>query len=265
MNPVFAEQYGAFEAWHWWFRGRVRILSAVLRRELGVALPARIASVGCGPLPGIGWLVPFLTPGGRVIGVDADVRHARDAPAGCLAAAGVAEAIPLRSASCDLVVALDVIEHLDDDAAGLRECARVLRPGGLLVVTVPALPSLWGAQDVVSRHRRRYTRATLSEAFERAGLSPAGVTYFNSLLLPTIAAVRWARRLWPPRGPVRSDFEDTRPGIANRLLSAAFGAEAHLVGRVSLPIGVSLLATARRAAREPRSTGAAARAVASPR
>jgi hypothetical protein len=66
-------------------------------------------------------------------------------------------------------------------------------------VTVPALPSLWGAQDVVSQHRRRYTRATLRDAFARAALSPARVTYFNSLLFPPIAAVRWARRLWPPR------------------------------------------------------------------
>jgi SAM-dependent methyltransferase len=247
MNPVFAEQYGAFEAWHWWFRGRIRILSTVLRRELGPTLPTCIASVGCGPLSGLGWLVPFLAPGGRVVGIDADVRHARDAPAGCLGTAGAAEAIPLRAESCDLVLALDVIEHLDDDAAGLRECTRVLRGGGLLVVTVPALPSLWGAQDVVSRHRRRYTRATLREAFVRAGLSPAGVTYFNSLLFPPIAAVRWARRLWPPRGPVRSDFEDTRPGITNRFLAAAFGAESHLVGRVPLPVGASLLAMARRA------------------
>ena len=246
MNPAFAEQYGAFEAWHWWFRGRTRILSTVLRRELSATLPARIASVGCGPLAGLAWLVPFLAPGGRVIGIDADVRHARDAPDGCLAAAGAAEAVPLRAQSCDVVLALDVIEHLDDDAAGLRECTRVLRPGGLLVVTVPALPSLWGAQDVVSHHRRRYTRATLCDAFVRAALSPAGVTYFNSVLFPPIAAVRWARRLWPPRGPVRSDFEDTRPGLTNRLLAAAFGAESHLVGRVPLPVGASLLALARR-------------------
>ena len=83
MNPVFAEQYGAFEAWHWWFRGRVRILSTVLRRELGATSPMRIASVGCGPLSGLEWLVPFLAPGGRVIGIDADVRHARDVPDGC--------------------------------------------------------------------------------------------------------------------------------------------------------------------------------------
>jgi len=247
MNPVFAEQYGAFEAWHWWFRGRVRILSTVLRRELGATSPMRIASVGCGPLSGLEWLVPFLAPGGRVIGIDADVRHARDVPDGCLAAAGAAEAIPLRAESCELVLALDVIEHLDDDAAGLRECTRTLRRGGLLVVTVPALPSLWGAQDVVSQHRRRYTRATLRDAFARAALSPARVTYFNSLLFPPIAAVRWARRLWPPHGPVRSDFEDTRPGIANGLLAAAFGAESHLVGRVPLPVGASLLAVARRA------------------
>jgi len=247
MNPAFAEQYGEFETWHWWFRGRIRILSTVLRRELGLQPLARITSVGCGPLSGLDWLVPFLAPDGRVIGVDADLRHARGAPDRCLAVAGSAEAVPLRDASCDLVLALDVLEHLDDDAAGLRECVRVLRPHGLIVVTVPALPSLWGAQDVVSQHRRRYTRATLRDAFGRAGLSPAGLTYFNSLLFPAIAAIRWTRRLWPPAGPVRSDFENSRVGLANRLLAATFGAESHLVGRVPFPLGTSLLATARRA------------------
>src|SRR5207244_4009335 len=88
--------------------------------------------------------------------------------------------------------------HLDDDATALAEAARLLKPGGTLVVTVPALPSLWGAQDVVSHHRRRYTKRTLRGLFARAGLPAPEVTYFNTLLLPPLAAVRWLARA---RGP----------------------------------------------------------------
>jgi hypothetical protein len=134
-----------------------------------------------------------------------------------------------------------VIEHLDDDAEGLAQAASFVAPGGFLLVTVPALPSLWGVQDTVSHHRRRYTRRTLFDAFARAKLPRPRLTYFNTLLFPPIAAVRWTRRLFGAKQNGHSDFDGARPGLPNTVLEEVFAAERLLVTRGSLPIGVSLL------------------------
>jgi SAM-dependent methyltransferase len=251
MRRDFAETYGQLD-WHWWFEGRRRIIGDVLLR-LSPPGATRLVSLGSGPVSGLRWLARHVEATGRVVGLDAD-------PSGALGQAGAqdrgrggrihlvigkAEAPPLRRRSWDVVLALDLLEHLDDDVAGLREMAGLVRPGGLLLVTVPALPSLWGDQDVVSHHRRRYTRPSLDGVFSRAGLPPPRITYFNTLLLPIVAAVRWARRLGGRPRRARSDFEYSRPGVVNDLLGRLFGAEKHLIGTLSLPVGVSLMATCR--------------------
>src|SRR5207244_4418501 len=117
---------------------------------------------------------------GRVVALDAARVHARRLGPGLHYMVGDLGALPLAPAAFDVVLALDVLEHLDDDATALAEAARLLKPGATLVVTVPALPSLWGAQDVVSHHRRRYTKRTLRALFARAGLPAPELTYFNT-------------------------------------------------------------------------------------
>jgi SAM-dependent methyltransferase len=266
MKRQFAEHYSGLQDWHWWFKGRQEILESVLRRNLPAPREGRriIASVGSGPPSGLSWLVPFVGAEGLIVGLDAD-------PSGSLRASLKAEAprFPsqspsqspsnvrlliselerpaIRSGSCDGVLALDVLEHLDDDSAGLQAAAHLVTPGGLLLVTVPALPSLWGQQDVVSQHRRRYTRASLQNLFERGGLGRPRITYFNSILFLPIAAVRYARRFLTTSKPDVSDFDDARPGVINNQLRRVFSTERHLVDRVNLPIGVSLMAIYRAA------------------
>lgn len=258
MEEQFAGKYEDFERWHWWFRGRQQILESILRRELahqraaGV-IPRRLVTVGCGPASGLGWLAASLGGSGLVIGVDADPsgalrtrrERAEAVPSGVAFAYGRAEATPLRSASCDAVLALDVLEHMDDDAAALAEAARVVRPGGLVLVTVPAFPSLWGNQDVVSHHKRRYTAVTLARTFERAGLQLSWQSYFNTALFPVVAAMRWTRRILGPTDGPLSDFDRGRPGTLNDGLTRLFAAERHILSRVRLPFGVSLAAVAR--------------------
>jgi SAM-dependent methyltransferase len=245
MDTRYAERYGDLETWHWWFRGRRRILESVLQRALRGAPARTLATVGCGPAEGTTWLRRFVAPGGCLLALDRDQRHARALGPGFTFVVGDLRAAPVRTGAVDTLLALDVLEHLDDDAAGLRETKRLLQPGGLLVVTVPASPSLWGSQDVISHHLRRYTARTLRETFARARLPQPFVSHFNTLLLPPAAAVRWARRATSAAARPRSDFEDNRPGLVNDLLAAVFGSERHLVGRVALPVGVSLLATVR--------------------
>jgi len=244
MTPEYAARYGSIERWHWWFRGRQRIIADILERSPAPAART-VCAVGCGPAEGLQWLRPFAGAGGQVIGLDADPVHARATPAGIAYVIGRVEAAPLAAGVSDLVIAMDVLEHVPDDAAALREISRVLKPGGLLLVTVPALPSLWGAQDAVNQHLRRYTRGTLGAAFARAGLPPPRMTYFNTLLFPAIAAVRWTRRALGLADRLRTDFDDNRPGLVNDFLEGLFASERHLIRRAALPIGVSLLATLR--------------------
>ena len=243
MEHGFAERYAGFEQWHWWFRGRRRILDDLLRRRLDGHGPLAIVSLGAGPPEGLDWLVTLAGARGRVVALDAARVHARRLGPGLHYMVGDLGALPLAPAAFDVVLALDVLEHLDDDATALAEAARLLKPGASLVVTVPALPSLWGAQDVVSHHRRRYTKRTLRALFARAGLPAPELTYFNTLLLPPLAAVRWLARARGPSTEPPSDFEKNRPGLANEFLARVFALERHLLRHLSLPVGVSLLAT----------------------
>ena len=139
-------------------------------------------------------------------------------------------------------------------AAGLAQAARLLKPSGMLVVTVPALPSLWGAQDIVSHHRRRYTKRSLRALFTRAGLPAPELTYFNTLLFPPLAAVRWLARARKLSAQPPSDFEKNRPGLANEILARVFALERHLLRHLTLPIGASLLASLQASRVRSRST-----------
>ena len=176
---------------HWWYVGRRRIISSFVKRicdEIraeGNTEP-RILDIGCGT----GGNLETLSTFGKAEGVDIS----REALDFCRARGlenvreGAAETLPYSGASFDLVTALDVVEHLDDDVAGLREMRRVLRPGGRLLLFVPAFMFLWGVQDDVSHHRRRYTLPELRQKLEQAGMkvdraSYANITFFGPILV----------------------------------------------------------------------------------
>ncbi len=112
--------------------------------------------------------------------------------------------MPFADDSFDLAVSLDVIEHLEDDLAALRELRRTVAPGGALLVTVPAYQWLWSGHDEINHHHRRYTRRTLQRVAEQAGWSQVRTTYFNSLLLPVAIVLRVLDRVNRPRRPSRA-------------------------------------------------------------
>jgi SAM-dependent methyltransferase len=153
-------------------------------------------------------------------------------------------ALPLPDASVDCVTSFDVIYHrwVTDDGAAVREMARVLRPGGLMLVRVPALRALWGAHDEAVPSRHRYTAGELRTLLEGQGLSLLRLTYGNSLLFPLVAARRTLARVTGRHG---SDV-----GFLPTPLEWAFRnvlrAEAAVVRRLSLPLGTSLFALARK-------------------
>jgi SAM-dependent methyltransferase len=151
-------------------------------------------------------------------------------------------ALPFREGEFAAVVSADVLYHLDDDEAALREMARVLRPGGIMVINVPAHRWLWSYHDEAVAGRRRYTRTDLAGKVARAGLTVQRMTHWNSVLLPLIAA---RRKLLPaPRGG--SDVK-LSPGWLEKGLAAVAAGESAWIQKVSsLPMGSSLLAVARR-------------------
>ena len=156
------------------------------------------------------------------------------------------ERLPFPDASFDLVTAFDVLEHIRDDRAAFAEISRVLRIGGTLLAAVPAHPWLWGAQDEISQHERRYKKSELKARIDEAGLDLRRLSYFNTVLSPPIAAIRLARKLRRRPGELRSDFEMSKEGRLNSLLARLFGLEAGWVPTRNLPFGISLLALARR-------------------
>ncbi|MDX6714556.1 MAG: hypothetical protein QOH30_1114 [Baekduia sp.] len=228
---------------HWWYRGRRRVLRAQLDR-LPLAPGARLLDAGCGSGRTLDELVRY----GRVSGIDlspqavaaAQRRGHQDVRVGRV------EQLPFADGTFDVVTCLDVIEHTPDDRASLAELRRVARPGGLLLVTVPAYQGLWSWHDEVNLHFRRYDSASLRAAAREAGWEVVGDTHFNSLLLAPAAAVRLAQRR--RRRHAHSDLDLTPPRL-NGLLELPLRLEARLVAAgTRLPAGLSLLAVLRRSA-----------------
>jgi SAM-dependent methyltransferase len=154
------------------------------------------------------------------------------------------EQLPFADATFDVVTCLDVVEHTPDDRATLAELRRVTRPGGLLLVTVPAYQALWSWHDVVNRHFRRYDSSSLRAAACAAGWAVVTDTHFNSLLLAPAAAVRLTQR--HRRTHAHSDL-DLTPSVLNGALELPLRLESRLVAAgTRLPAGLSLLAVLRR-------------------
>jgi SAM-dependent methyltransferase len=246
MDHSLYEEHALLERDHWWFVGRRSIIERVLAHHLPPQSERRILDVGCGT----GGMLPMLARFGRVEGLETE-QFAVDR---CHAAFGrfdvrlgaIPDDVPA-DGSFDVVTAFDVIEHIDDDRGAVESLRGAARPGGVVVISVPALRQLWSEHDVVNGHKRRYDGAGLTAVVAAAGLELRHLSYFNSTLFPVVAMARLTQRLRRPRGAPRSDFAMPPPTV-NRVLTRILVAERTVVARWGLPIGVSLVAVARRPA-----------------
>jgi len=236
MNPETYAVEAEVHRTHWWFAGRRRLLQQQMR-ELKPEHTWRILEVGAGTGANLSTLAE--TGAAQVVACDLAIdalRHAHRANGVVLARADACR-LPFASASFDLLLAADVIEHLEDDTAALQEFVRVLKPGGHLVLTVPAFPASWGPQDIVAHHRRRYRRGPLLDLLARAGLPVRTCFHFNYLLFAPI----WAARKALLAMKVQVSSENTiNTTLLNRLLMRVFFVDVDAAPLLKAPFGVSL-------------------------
>jgi SAM-dependent methyltransferase len=217
---------------HFWFTGRRELVQRLLDRHVCERVGSAV-DVGCGTGSFLDVLALYAE---RIRGLDRLVW-----PDDPRIVAGSAERMPLETGSVDLIVALDVLEHVDDREA-LRECARVLRDDGVLVLTVPAFPSLWSSRDQLAGHRRRYRKAELTRQLKDSGFEVAETTYYQFVLFPFLAASRFIGRLRPDT----TELEERLPSWLNGPLRRLNALEVRLGSRVHWPWGSTLAIAARK-------------------
>lgn len=219
---------------YWWYGARAELLEVTLGPHLGA--PARVLDVGSADGPSVGWLK---SRSGRIC-LDVDPRGLEPGSGLC----GSAEALPFPDRSFDAVVAFDVVEHCADQRRALGELARVLRPGGRLLLSVPAYRWAWSDHDVRAGHHTRYTRPRIVREVAGAGLRIDRATYAFTAVFPFFVAERVLRKARARLG------RDAEPGVprvgarADRLLRDLCRLERRLLATRDLPFGSSVFVAA---------------------
>ncbi|MDZ7343395.1 MAG: class I SAM-dependent methyltransferase [candidate division KSB1 bacterium] len=248
-NEVY-QLFAEIQATHWWFIARRLILEDILKRSLTSPTPRRLADIGCGT----GAMLPTLSQFGEVWGID----NSPEAVALChhqkLSNVYLDEDPAWRQVQFDVMTFFDVIEHIENETAFLKNYLDQLKPNGLVFITVPAFMFLWTEHDVLNHHCRRYTASRLRQLLQRVDLVPLKLSYFNTWLFPVIAAARVFTRMKrfvegkvKSNGQItmRTDFERNLP-LLNGILRFIFASERFVLRRGSFPFGTSLLSIAKK-------------------
>jgi len=232
------------EGSHWWFVGRRAILESFLKsiseKIRDPLVPIRILDVGCGTGANLEMLLQFGTAEGVDVSDDA-LEFCRQK--GLNAQKGLAETLPFADETFDLTTALDVVEHLDDDVAGLKEMYRVTKKGGYSLIFVPAFMWLWGVQDDISNHRIRYTKRQIVERLEKAGYAIERATYANWTFFAPILTGRTLMKLTGIK-PVSEN--NVNVSALNGIFGKLFGAERFWLKNFDFPFGVSVVIVAKK-------------------
>ncbi len=252
MNVEEYERMYHLEDTYWWFQGRRAIIQSVLKAFMKSPPRAgRVLDVGCGTGLMLGTVSDW-----KPVGLD--FSHLA---LGFCRSRGIRNVVrgdvvrlPFADGSMDLILALDLMEHVERDDLLIREFNRVLRPGGYLMATVPAHPSLWSDHDVALHHFRRYTQRSFRALLKEGRFRPVKDSYGIFFLHPLIVVFRSLQKLWqrsaeidPERRPRTHLIPLPKP--VNRLLIRVLDLEAWLLRRIDLPMGTSLVVLARKTSR----------------
>jgi SAM-dependent methyltransferase len=239
MERVVYDRMAELDELHWWYRARREVLDALIRRTVQPPKDARVLEVGCGTGHNVRMLERFGSVDG--IEIDPEARGFAERRLGrAVSSAALPELSGIERSRYDLVAALDVVEHIDDDNAAIAGLASCLKPGGKLLVTVPAHQWMWSAHDELNHHKRRYSKRGLRSLIEGSPLRLDALGYFNSLLFPLAVGARLAAK-----ATGRGGGDDALPPKpVNYVFERAFAAERRLIGKFPLPPGLSLFAVA---------------------
>lgn len=238
MNSQAYFEMADAESIHWWFVGRRNILQSLLA-EMALSEKSQLLEIGCGTGGNLLMLANF----GNVSALEMDASAIeiakKKASEFCIIQLGQCpDAIPAYPKRFDLVCMFDVLEHVNEDGETLNVIAKLLAPGGRLVITVPAYQWLFGAHDTFLHHKRRYTAAKIRKIAVAAGFAVQRISYFNSLLFPLAVLARIKDKLFP--GKHATGVGIPHAGV-NALFRSVFSYERHLLKHVNLPFGMSLL------------------------
>ncbi len=232
------------EGSHWWFVGRRAILETFLRQICSSLKTSdsklSILDVGCGTGANLEMLSQFGEPQGVDVSDDALEFCKRK---GLNVQKGLAETLPYEDEAFDLTTALDVVEHLDDDIAGLKEMFRVTKKGGYSLIFVPAFMWLWGVQDDISNHRIRYTKKQITDRLEKAGYFIERATYANWTFFAPILA---GRTLMKITGIKPESENNVNISALNGIFGKLFSSERFWLKNINFPFGVSIVVVAKK-------------------
>jgi len=243
MNQRLLSHFNRIERHHWWWQGRQKLLTFLFKKEN----PQKILDIGCGTGETIKFLKNYL-PKAEIYGLDSSlvaIKFARSRKLNNIKK-GSATKLPFKDNSFDLVLLLDVLEHIKDDQKALKEAKRVLKPSGSIIVTAPALPFIYSDHDKNQNHFRRYTKKELISLAQNTKLNLVFLSYFNFFLSFPIIIIRLVSKL--PIFKFLSSYDSglnydlaNKKGV-NTILTSLFRFEINLLKWIKYPIGISLVA-----------------------
>jgi len=241
MDQLLYNQHYNLEKDHWWFVSRRKIIENIIQKYMKEMSPdARILDAGCGTGGNLLLLSKYSK---NVIGLEYNIEAAKKAEikTGIKVYQGsLPDNIPFSDSSFDLIVLLDVLEHIDDDIKALNTLNAKLKPNGSLLITVPAFKFLWSKHDNINNHKRRYTQQNLKNKIKLSGFTLKYCNYFNTILFPLILFIRMVKNTIPV---FKNDSDFTiHSKIINKLLTEVMSFERFLINNFKLPFGVSIIA-----------------------
>jgi len=238
-NKIFQKML-KLESSHWWFVARRKIIQKAIN-NLDLPRNIRILDAGCGNGDNLSLLSTF----GDLVAFEKNeyaLKTAKSKKIGEIYKAELPDKLPNTvKTNFDLIVLLDVLEHIDDDSKSLTTVRKLMNNKGIILITVPAFQWLWSEHDVIHHHKRRYSKSELREKLDSSGFRIKYISYFNTLLFPFALVERIGQKIFSPSNPEILELPNNK---INFLLEKIFSLETIFMNKISLPFGLSLVAIA---------------------